>query len=100
MTSAVTLSRFAGGALALAGAAAADLRAERGAERGRSALRGAGLDLPSSCEQGVCGTCECRVLEGEVEHRDSILSASERAANAAMMTCVSRAKGARLVLDI
>ena len=65
-----------------------------------SALRGAGLDLPSSCEQGVCGTCECRVLEGEVEHRDSILSASERAANAAMMTCVSRAKGARLVLDI
>ena len=65
-----------------------------------SALRAAGLDLPSSCEQGVCGTCECRVLEGEVEHRDSILSASERAANAAMMTCVSRAKGARLVLDI
>lgn len=65
-----------------------------------AALRGAGLDLPSSCEQGVCGTCECRVLEGDVEHRDSILSASERAANAAMMTCVSRAKGARLVLDI
>jgi ferredoxin-NADP reductase len=65
-----------------------------------SALRGAGFDLPSSCEQGVCGTCECRVLEGEIEHRDSILSASERAANAAMMTCVSRAKGARLVLDI
>ena len=65
-----------------------------------AALRAAGLDLPSSCEQGVCGTCECRVLEGEVEHRDSILSASERAANDVMMTCVSRAKGARLVLDI
>jgi ferredoxin-NADP reductase len=65
-----------------------------------AALRDAGFDLPSSCEQGVCGTCECRVLEGEVEHRDSILSASERAANEAMMTCVSRAKGARLVLDL
>jgi ferredoxin-NADP reductase len=64
------------------------------------ALRDAGLDRPSSCEQGVCGTCECRVLEGAVDHRDSILSASERAANDVMMTCVSRAKGARLVLDI
>lgn len=64
------------------------------------ALRDAGLDRPSSCEQGVCGTCECRVLEGEVDHRDSILSAGERAANDVMMTCVSRAKGARLVLDI
>ncbi|WP_170985233.1 PDR/VanB family oxidoreductase [Roseomonas sp. AR75] len=64
------------------------------------ALRDAGLDRPSSCEQGVCGTCECRVLEGGVDHRDSILSASERAANDVMMTCVSRAKGARLVLDI
>jgi hypothetical protein len=40
------------------------------------------------------------VLEGEVDHRDSILSASERAANEVMMACVSRAKGARLVLDI
>lgn len=65
-----------------------------------AALREAGLDLPSSCEQGVCGTCECRVLEGEVEHRDSILSAAERAANEVMMACVSRAKGARIVLDL
>jgi ferredoxin-NADP reductase len=65
-----------------------------------NALREAGFDLQSSCEQGVCGTCECRVLEGEVDHRDSILSASERAANEVMMACVSRAKGARLVLDI
>jgi ferredoxin-NADP reductase len=64
------------------------------------ALRDAGLNRPWSCEQGVCGTCECRVLEGEVEHRDSILSAAERAANDVMMTCGSRAKGARLVLDI
>jgi ferredoxin len=65
-----------------------------------AALRGAGIELPSSCEQGVCGTCECRVLEGQVDHRDSILSASERAAGDVMMACVSRARGARLVLDL
>jgi len=65
-----------------------------------AALREAGFDMASSCEQGVCGTCECRVLDGDVEHRDSILSASERAANDVMMACVSRAKGARIVLDL
>jgi len=64
------------------------------------ALRGAGIDLPSSCEQGVCGTCECRVLEGDIDHRDSILSAAERAEGAVMMACVSRARGKRLVLDL
>lgn len=63
-------------------------------------LRGFGLDVPSSCEQGVCGTCECRVLEGSVDHRDSILSAAERAEGRVMMTCVSRAASPRLVLDI
>jgi ferredoxin-NADP reductase len=60
----------------------------------------AGIGVPCSCEQGICGTCECRVLEGEVDHRDSILSAAERATNQTMMICVSRAKGARLVLDL
>ncbi|MBI1200879.1 MAG: 2Fe-2S iron-sulfur cluster binding domain-containing protein [Rhodopseudomonas sp.] len=60
----------------------------------------AGIEVPRSCEQGICGTCEVSVIAGEVDHRDSILSSSERAANATMMTCVSRAKGARLVLDI
>ena len=63
-------------------------------------LTAAGIDVPRSCEQGICGTCECRVLEGEVDHRDSILSPGERADNQVMMTCVSRAKGVRLVLDI
>ena len=63
-------------------------------------LTAAGLDVPRSCEQGICGTCECRILEGEADHRDSILSAAERAENQVMMACVSRAKGARLVLDI
>ncbi len=65
-----------------------------------NALTEAGIEVPSSCEQGVCGTCECRILEGEVEHRDSILSAAERAANTVLMTCVSRATSPRLVLDI
>lgn len=63
-------------------------------------LNEAGIDVPCSCQQGICGTCEVRVLAGEVDHRDSILSSAERAANETMMTCVSRAKGARLVLDI
>jgi ferredoxin-NADP reductase len=59
-----------------------------------------GIEVPRSCEQGICGTCEVRVIDGEVDHRDSILSAAERAANQTMMTCVSRAKGSRLVLDL
>lgn len=63
-------------------------------------LNDAGIDVPCSCTQGICGTCEVRVLAGEVDHRDSILSSSERAANTTMMTCVSRARGPRLVLDI
>jgi ferredoxin-NADP reductase len=63
-------------------------------------LSEAGIEVPRSCEQGICGTCETRVVSGEVDHRDSILSASERAANTTMMTCVSRALGSRLVLDI
>lgn len=60
----------------------------------------AGIDVPRSCEQGICGTCECQVLEGAPDHRDSILSAAERAAGTSMMICVSRAQGARLVLDL
>lgn len=63
-------------------------------------LTEAGFDQPRSCEQGICGTCECRVLEGEVDHRDSILAADERAANEVMMVCVSRARSERLVLDL
>ena len=63
-------------------------------------LTDAGIEVARSCEQGICGTCEVRVLEGEVDHRDSILSAAERASNEIMMTCVSRAKSASLVLDV
>ncbi len=64
-------------------------------------LSEAGVEVPCSCQQGICGTCETRVVSGEVDHCDSILSSAERAANQTMMTCVSRAKaGSRLVLDI
>jgi ferredoxin-NADP reductase len=64
------------------------------------ALFDAGIDVPCSCQQGICGTCETRVIAGEVDHRDSILSEDERAANQSMMICVSRARGSRLVLDV
>ena len=64
------------------------------------ALLEAGLDVPSSCFEGVCGTCETRVLDGEIDHRDGVLSAVERKRGDVMMVCVSRCKGARLVLDL
>ncbi|AMO99626.1 2Fe-2S iron-sulfur cluster binding domain protein [Collimonas arenae] len=64
------------------------------------ALLDAGLDVEHSCREGVCGACETRVLEGEPEHRDGVLSKSERASNKMMMVCVSGCKGKRLVLDL
>jgi vanillate O-demethylase ferredoxin subunit len=64
------------------------------------ALEEADVIVPSVCREGVCGTCECDVISGEVDHRDTLLSNEEKAANQTMMLCVSRAKGARLVLDL
>lgn len=63
-------------------------------------LRENGVDLPSSCEQGACGTCMATVIEGEPDHQDVYLSQGERASGTRIMTCVSRARSARLVLDI
>jgi ferredoxin-NADP reductase len=63
-------------------------------------LLDAGLDVPRSCEMGICASCEVGIVEGEVDHRDSILSPQEREAGKTMFCCVSRAKGDRLVLDI
>jgi ferredoxin-NADP reductase len=57
-------------------------------------------NVPFSCEEGVCGSCETRVLEGDVDHRDSVLTAAEKAGNKVMMVCVSGCKSPRLVLDI
>lgn len=64
------------------------------------ALLDAGLDLPSSCTEGICGTCEVGVLRGDVDHRDLLLSPAEQAANKTMFICVSRCRSAELVLDI
>lgn len=64
------------------------------------ALEEAGITVVSSCQEGTCGTCETAVLDGEVDHRDSILTLEERAANSTMFICVSRAAGTRLVLDL
>jgi len=63
-------------------------------------LREHGVDVPSSCEEGVCGTCETAVLEGRPQHRDVLLTPEERAANRTMMICISRADSPRLVLDL
>jgi ferredoxin-NADP reductase len=60
----------------------------------------AGVDVLGSCLEGVCGTCECDVLEGEPDHRDSVLNDSEKASNDTMMICVSRSRSERLVLDL
>jgi ferredoxin-NADP reductase len=62
------------------------------------ALRAAGVDLPSDCEEGLCGTCEVGVLDGAIDHRDRVLSAPERARGDRMMTCCSRARGDRIKL--
>jgi vanillate O-demethylase ferredoxin subunit len=59
-----------------------------------------GIEIPLSCEQGVCGTCVTRVLDGEPDHRDSFLSDAERAANDRFTPCCSRARSVRLVLDL
>ena len=63
-------------------------------------LEDAGLAPLSSCREGTCGTCETGVLEGVVDHRDSLLTEEERAAQDMMFVCVSRSLGPRLHLDL
>jgi ferredoxin-NADP reductase len=63
-------------------------------------LEAAGVPVLSSCREGMCGTCETPVLAGQVEHRDSLLTPEEQAANNTMFVCVSRAACPRLVLDL
>jgi ferredoxin-NADP reductase len=60
----------------------------------------AGIPVLSSCQEGTCGTCETPVLEGEVDHRDSLLTPAEQAANDTMFICVSRAACPKLVLEL
>jgi vanillate O-demethylase ferredoxin subunit len=64
------------------------------------ALFKAGIDVPHSCLEGVCGTCETRVISGEPDHRDLVLTDAERAAGKTMMICCSGSKGDTLVLDL
>ncbi|NKX86928.1 oxidoreductase [Nocardia coubleae] len=63
-------------------------------------LESAGIAVLTSCREGTCGSCETPVLDGEVDHRDSLLTAEERDSGATMMLCVSRARSGVLVLDL
>ena len=64
------------------------------------ALLAAGVDAPYSCMEGVCATCETKVLAGIPDHKDLILTKEERAANQVMMICCSGSKSDKLVLDL
>ncbi|MCU4119047.1 PDR/VanB family oxidoreductase [Variovorax sp. N23] len=99
---------FAGSVI---GAAAADSFEIKLARSGRTvavgheesavqALAAAGVHVPTSCEQGVCGTCLTRVLDGEPDHRDLFLSPEEQMRNDQFLPCCSRAKTACLTLDL
>lgn len=63
-------------------------------------VRAAGIQAASSCEAGICGTCETRVIAGIPDHRDQWLSEDERAANKTVMICCAGCKSERLVLDL
>lgn len=63
-------------------------------------LESHGVEIAMSCEQGICGTCLTRVLEGVPDHRDLFLTEAEQAANDQFTPCCSRARSALLVLDI
>ena len=60
----------------------------------------AGIPIIYSCEEGTCGSCEVAIVSGTPDHRDFVLSEQEREVGASMMICVSRARSARLVLDV
>jgi tetrachlorobenzoquinone reductase len=63
-------------------------------------LLDAGVDVDYSCELGICGACEQRVISGMPEHRDSILTEEEQASNTKVMICCAGCKSERLVLDL
>jgi len=63
-------------------------------------LQDAGVEVPFSCSEGVCGTCLTRVKEGEPEHWDMYLTPEEQAKGDCIMVCVSRCSSPRLVLDL
>lgn len=63
-------------------------------------LQSVGIDVPCDCGEGLCGTCEVAVVDGEVDHRDKVLTKTERAANKRMLACCSRAAGQKIILAI
>ena len=63
-------------------------------------LLDAGVDVDYSCELGICGACEQRVISGTPEHRDAILTEEEQASNTKVMICCAGCKSERLVLDL
>ncbi|MCF1369617.1 PDR/VanB family oxidoreductase [Burkholderia cenocepacia] len=111
---AIHLERFAAepsGAVTAANAAPADgfeVRLQRSGHSVRvapdtsivDALAQIGIEVDTSCGEGVCGTCMVPVLDGEPDHRDHCLSKAERASNTVICCCVSRARSAVLVLDL
>lgn len=64
------------------------------------AIERAGVTIDSLCREGVCGTCEVAILEGEADHRDQYLDDDEKAAQKTILLCVSRARTPRLVIDL
>ncbi|WP_069300665.1 cytochrome P450/oxidoreductase [Neptunicoccus sediminis] len=63
-------------------------------------LLAAGIDIACDCREGLCGSCEVAVLEGDIDHRDMVLTRTERSENKRIMTCCSRAKGSKLKLAL
>lgn len=63
-------------------------------------LQDAGVDVPFSCSEGVCGTCLTKVVEGEPDHWDMYLTPEEQEKGDCIMVCISRSKLPRLVLDL
>ena len=64
------------------------------------ALQEAGVEVPFSCSEGICGTCLTKVKEGEPDHWDMFLTPEEQAKGDCIMVCISRSKSPRLVLDL
>jgi ferredoxin-NADP reductase len=64
------------------------------------ALQAAGFDVPCDCGEGLCGTCEVNLVGGEADHRDKVLTKTERQAHRRMMACCSRASGDKIILAL
>ena len=63
-------------------------------------LLDAGFDVSFSCQQGICGTCETKVISGVPDHRDMFLNEDEQDSGAVIMVCCSRSKSPQIVLDL